>query len=361
MSSGRWLAAVTVAVLATGAGFAGARAQTQSPERSPCRASGSVTVWPKLACPYDVLDLELTVRISCPGGEAAPGVRWLRVQHALPRGVRAVPAEGDGAGADLALDRIFLLPARQLSLSHSVQTTSPGLQTLAGARVILEDDEGRTATADLEPAVLVVSPWCRRNPSLFLPLLHRPSCVPQAEPADVALVVDRSSSVGDAGLAAATNHVHGFLDALDLTRDRIALIAFDQHALVLAPLGSSQSEVERAMANVDAAPGTRLERAIQTGVGELTGPRARPGRRRIIVLITDGVQVGPGDDGVVLAAADAARAQGVAILSLALGPHPNQELLEAIGGTPERTVPATSAGDLAGAWRTLADVAGCAK
>lgn len=361
MSAARLAAAVAIALLAAGACFTTVHGQSQAPERSPCRLSGAVSVWPKLACPLDVVEVEISVRIACPGGKAAPGIRWLRVQHALPRAVRAVALPGDGATAELAVDRIFLAPAGQVALAHRIQTTSPGLLALAGARVTLEDDDGRHATADLEPAALLVSPWCRHNPSLFLPLLHRPSCVPQTEPADVALLVDRSSSVGGAGLATATAHVHGFLEALDLTRDRIALIAFDQHALVVAPLGSSQAEVERAMADLEAAPGTRLERAILTGQNELTGPRGRPGRRRIMVLITDGVQVGPGDDSVVLSAADAARAKGIAILSLALGPHPNQELLEAISGTTGRTVPATTAGDLAGAWRTLADVAGCAK
>jgi Mg-chelatase subunit ChlD len=166
--------------------------------------------------------------------------------------------------------------------------------------------------------------------------------------------------VGETGLGEAARHVRGVLDALDLSRDRIGLVAFDQRAAVLAPLGSDRAAVEAALSALVAAPGTRLERAIRTATAELIGPRASP-NRRVMVLVTDGVQVGPGDDTVVLTAAGEAREQGVTILSLALGPHPNRGLLDAVGGEPGRTVSAGTKGDPAAAYQALADAAACAR
>jgi hypothetical protein len=78
-------------------------------------------------------------------------------------------------------------------------------------------------------------------------------------------------------------------------------------------------------------------------------------------LVTDGVQLGPGGDDVVLAEAAAARAQGVGILSLALGPRPDLKLLDALAGAPGRTVPAYPATGLARAYRQLAETAACVR
>jgi Mg-chelatase subunit ChlD len=362
VTAGRaWLAA-TVATLAVAGAPCAAHAQADPPPPSPCRATGAVTVAPKLTCPMQRVDITLVVHLTCPAGEQPVGVRRLRVVNELPTELRPMastdplqPQPGP------ALDRTIVAPAGIVTVTHQVLPMAPGQYDLANAFAELEDDRGRVATAALAPATLVVSASCPRVPQLYLPTLYRPTCVPLAEPADVVLLVDRSSSVGNAGLQEATGYVGAFLDALDLTRDRIALVAFDQFARVLAPLGSTRAEIAGRLASLAPAPGTRLERAIQAGVAEITGPRVRPGRRRLLLLVTDGVQLGAGGDDVVLTAAAAARAQDVGILSLALGPRPNLALLDALAGAPGRTVPAASPTDLARAYRRLADTAACVR
>jgi hypothetical protein len=350
-----------VAALTFGALLPAVRAQTEHEEQlepSACRLSGSVTVSPKIACPLDLLDVTLYVDLQCPAGQQAPWVRWLRVVHVLPEAV--LPA-GNGTDPAPALDRTFQSPAQAVTITHQVRATMPGTFTLGGAEVTLEDDAGRHATARLEPATVVVSGHCPGRAPVYLPLVYRPTCVPQAAPADVVLVVDRSSSVGDEGLKEAAAHVRGVLDALDLGRDRIGLVAFDQRASLVAPLGSSRAAVEVALSGLVAAAGTRLERGLRTGAAELGSARSLPGRRRVMVLVTDGIQVGPGDDSVVLTAAAEVRAQGITIFSLALGPHPDQELLTAISGDARRSLQTGSKDDPAAAYRALADAAACTR
>jgi hypothetical protein len=343
------------------AALAGVSRAQPPPGAEACHVSGTVTVTPKLACPFDLLEVTLLIHTECPA-EVPPSARWMHVVHSLPDAVQPGEApDGQAPAGSPALERVLASPADVVTVTHTVRVTSPGGFTLNGARVRLMDDSGGQVSAQLQPAVVVVSPNCPGRRPLYLPLLDRPSCVPQALPADVVLVVDRSTSVGSSGLDEAARHLRGTLDALDLGRDRLGLVVFDQRASLLAPLGSSRADIEKALGKLTAAPGTRLERAIRAGQAELTGPRAGPGRRRVMVLLTDGVQIGPGDASVVLTAAAEAREAGTTILSLALGPQPNQVLLSAISGNSGQTISPGGGKDLAEAYRALADAAACAR
>jgi hypothetical protein len=91
------------------------------------------------------------------------------------------------------------------------------------------------------------------------------------------------------------------------------------------------------------------------------GPRSSPGRRRVLALVTDGVQTGPvGPEAVVDTARDA-RARGVFIVTLALGRAPNRPLLSAISSGSPDTIGATDAAELAQAFRDLAGATLCAR
>jgi Mg-chelatase subunit ChlD len=350
--------------LALGAGAAllpAAAARADPLEPSACQVRGVVSVAPKLACPYDVLTVGLHIQIECPTGEGAVTPRSLTVEQLLPPALRPAPAPPDEPQPEQALTWTIPSPGPVVTLTYQARALAGGQVALGDAQAVLEDSAGRQSSAWLRPAQVVVSAQCPGRRPLFLPYLLRPACVPQRQPADVAVVVDRSTSVGSSGLGEAAAHVRGVLDALDLTRDRVALIAFDQRVSLLAPLGSSPAEVESALAGLTSAPGTRLERGLRAATAELTGPRAGPNRRRVTLLITDGVQVGPGDDSVVLAAAAEARDRGITILSLALGSHPNRELLAAIGGSADHIVSSAGKDGPEAAYRALADAAACAR
>jgi Mg-chelatase subunit ChlD len=198
-------------------------------------------------------------------------------------------------------------------------------------------------------------PWI-----VYLPRVVNPLCTPSGHPADIAIMLDRSGSMGHEGLAATRRHVAGLVQDLDLEHYRVALLAFDQRVEVLAGLGSDRRRIEQGLTGLALAPGTRLERAIRSGAAALGGVRGAPGRRRLLIMITDGVQTGPGGQEAVLRAAATARAQGLELLVIAIGPAPGRRLLEGVAGRPRNLIEARTPDDMAGAFRELMATLQCA-
>lgn len=336
------------------------------PLPSPCLPGGSVRLSAKLACPFKPVDVHLQVRPGCPNGEAGPtAIRSLRITNPLPASVVPYSSQPEQPEPVQAVPEWVFngVPVEGITVSHTIQATRPGSYLIgAEALVEIEDDAGRRATGGLQPEVLTVAETCgpRRETAVFLPLVYRPLCVPSRQPVDVVILLDRSGSMGTGTFAATSRHIGAFAADLATARGRVALVAFDQRASLLARLGSSPGQIERVSADLALAPGTRIERAIRSGEAELSGERGRTGRRRLLVLVTDGVQTGPGGTESVLAAAAGARARGVIILALALGPAPDGELLAAVAGQPGRVVAAPTPDDVPAAYRTLAALAACA-
>jgi len=365
-AAGRRLLAALVAAgalpaLAAGAARDGAASGT-------CQVWGEVSLSAKLVCPLEPVEVTIRVRASCPDG--ASGVRSLRVKDPLPDGLMPYDGVAQVDGGAPTPEWIFdFTPAQGITVTHWVLPTRPGRYVLGErATVELTQEDGGLTTGHLASATLTVVAGCApaRGRTLYLPYASQPACLPLRDPADLVLLVDRSSSMGAGGVgrgggAAMARQLESFLDALVPARDRVALVAFDQRADLLAPLGSDRRTIAAALGRLALAPGTRLERAIEAGLAELAGPRALAGRRRVLILVTDGVQTGPGGGAPVVAAAAAARARGVAILSVALGTAPDRALLEAASGDPSRTFGAATPGELDAAFREAGEVAGCVR
>lgn len=147
----------------------------------------------------------------------------------------------------------------------------------------------------------------------------------------------REGDLDDSVLMAEIAAARALLDRLDLTRDRVALVAFSDSASVLAPLGSPRTALDAAL---DALPrelkrwgrGTNFGDAIavaQQALGD--DPEAlargedgaRAGRRRAILFLSDGEPTMPvGRDMPrqhALWSAGAAAAGGIRIHAFALG------------------------------------------
>lgn len=147
----------------------------------------------------------------------------------------------------------------------------------------------------------------------------------------------RESDLDDSVLMAEITAALALLDRLDLARDRVALVAFSDAASVLVPLGRPRAELDAAL---DALPrelarwgrGTNFGDAIavaQQALGDDPDAlargedRARPGRRRAILFLSDGEPTMPvGRDMPrqhALWSAGAAAAAGIRIYTFALG------------------------------------------
>lgn len=342
----------------------------QAQNQGTCSVRGEITLSSKIACLLEPVEARIALHPICAGAIGnPPPFRSLHVLVQLPEPIEPVGRPPDGSwdskttlewrfdvSADVALRDV-------ITATQRIRSSRPGIFSVGrDAQVWLEDSEGHTVDGTLIPATLTVRGCAPpAGAQVLLPLAYRPSCVPSPQPADIVLAMDRSTSVGATGLADAGRWARAFLDSVDVSRDRVAVIGFAERAALLAPLTSDRAGLEQALDRLSLAPGTRIERAIDLAVAELAGDRARPGRRRMVAIISDGVQTGPGGAQVVLEAAQRARLRGVAILTVALGTVPDRKLLSAVSADPARNLYAPTVDDLQRAYRELADVAACAQ
>jgi Mg-chelatase subunit ChlD len=191
---------------------------------------------------------------------------------------------------------------------------------------------------------------------LLLPLLMKQACQKSLAAADIALVLDASSSMNDASsgrpkIEAAKEAARRFLALLG-PRDQAAVVAFHNVPL-LEPLTSDRAHLAAAIDGIRTAPGTRIDRALVAAGEELAGPRARPGAVRVLILLTDGrTEAGSAD--AALAAALALRASGGLVFIIGLGDDVDAAFLQQLASDPARYLPAPSAKDLSAIYEGIA-------
>jgi hypothetical protein len=112
-----------------------------------------------------------------------------------------------------------------------------------------------------------------------------PSC-PQA---DILLAIDRSGSMNEGQKITDTRKAAAaFIDAIDLERDRVGIVAFSNGGEVVQPLTNDRAAAKAAIAGLQALGGTNITIALDVAVGELFGPRGRPDTQPVIILLTTG-------------------------------------------------------------------------
>ena len=107
-----------------------------------------------------------------------------------------------------------------------------------------------------------------------------------------------------------------FLGAIDLARDRVSLVTFNNGARVAQPLTNDRAAVERAVRGITAVGGTNIAEALEVATAELFGPNARADAQPVIVLLTDGRDTEPDD---ALAAAADAQGRGARVFTIGFG------------------------------------------
>ena len=199
-------------------------------------------------------------------------------------------------------------------------TVTPSPSPTATATTMPSPTSTPTATASVTP-----TPAPR---PLYLPVLLHESCRERKVHADVALVVDASTSMrnltrdGRRKIDAVQDAARAFVDLMELGaadgRDQVAVAAFNDTAWIAAPLGADLIALHAA---IDALPdgmasGTRLDLAVEVGRYALDVPGRIAGNTAVVVLLTDGlpnrVPLGPGgtQEETVLAVADDVKARG---------------------------------------------------
>lgn len=340
------------------------------PSPSPCRLDVHLELSDKLACPLDSVTFTLQLRAACP--LEADGSRSEVVEVLLDNPLTAnLRGNGWSLTGDSEADsarHLGPVPGEGLSWRQRLFALRSGVYRVGeGLRLQLRDAKGRTAEAIVsEPLELVVNPCGYggqdRKRQLYLPMVQRPRCAVSTQAADIVLAIDRSTSMGQAGLALTLEQARSFIESVDLDRDRVAILAFDREPTLVSGLTEDRALLLAALRGIGPGRLTAIDRAIDAGIGVL-GPGGN-GRRRVLALVSDGHQTGLGDEAAVRAAALRARRSGIRILTLAVDGEdvdPNWALLRDLTESASRSVRVRGgdASQLSQAFRDLAELSGC--
>lgn len=261
---------------------------------------------------------------------------------ASPTNVSAAAVFVDGYGAAGRLE--FPVPTVTVACGPPTATASATATTAP------------TATRTPTPAPTATATPTRVPVPIYLPLGLRERCIPGERHADVVLAVDASSSMAGEKMTAARQAARLFVSLLDLPRDQVALVAFDEQARLLAPLGADAAALGRAIDGLATGSGTRIDRGLEQARAELFGPRHAAGNGRVVVVVTDGRQP---DETATLALAEGLRADGVVLYAVGLGADVDLPFLVRITGDPDRARQAPSPADLASIYRAVAGEVPC--
>ncbi len=249
-------------------------------------------------------------------------------------------------------------PTRTASSTPTLRPTSepsptPGSSPTATA----------TATATRRPTATARPTATPRGPGepvglVYLPILSTLRCPFGRRPIDVVLVLDTSRSMetvtspgGPTRRDAATSAARDFVRLLDLSRDRAAVVGFHDRASLAAPLTADRARLDRALAGLTTAPGTRIDRGLEAAADALAP--ANPGRVPVVVLLTDGLAEST-HLGTTLVAAQNLQRAGATVFAIGLGADVDATLLTLVASSPGLFLAAPSADDLASTFRAVA-------
>ena len=180
-----------------------------------------------------------------------------------------------------------------------------------------------------------------------------PPCVPATRASDIALILDRSSSMNAGGkLAAAIAAISQFVDSALAPPDQIALVTFADVAGVNQVLTSDSAALKRVLSGIVTGAGTRIDLGLGSARLELASRRHNVEHAKVMILLSDGVQSSGASD-LVLTEADAAKASGAVIFTIALGADADVALLRLIASSPSHAYVAPSGAELSAIYRRI--------
>lgn len=160
-------------------------------------------------------------------------------------------------------------------------------------------------------------------------------------PLDVILVIDHSGSmenildwlfVSKSTLEHAKEAAVAFVDELDQTRDRVAVVQFTDTAELVHPLSSRHEDIKQAIDSIaSTAEGTSLHLGLERGQQELMDRYHNSEAVPILIILSDGQS----NRGLAVAASKAAQAEGIRVVSVGVGEDIDSETMIQIASTPD--------------------------
>lgn len=235
---------------------------------------------------------------------------------------------GPYANANAAAQRANATQVRPAARPGGPRETSGPVRTVSTG--------GATTAAPVTPSILLsVIPGQRtltppREPTRFYVLAElgptREAAVLDPLPLDLALVIDRSSSMKGAKLVETKNAVRAILDKLHI-EDLLTLVFFDDRPEVIADgeTVNGRAGIETALDNLRERGGTEIASGLSATLDCLAARKKRT-HAATIVLLTDGRTYG--DEARCIELAAQARNLGVSITALGMGTKWNRDLLD---------------------------------
>lgn len=200
---------------------------------------------------------------------------------------------------------------------------------------------------------------------IYLPLAVVDRCQPRTRKADIVLVLDSSSSMafptrigGTTKLDAAIAAARSFVGLLNLPQERVAVVHFDDAAVLLQGLTGERAALDAALGRVTMRAGTRIDAGLVAAAGILAGPDRRADAAPVVVLLTDG-RPSRSSAADVIIAAERLKARGTTLFTVGLGPDVDPALLQVIATNAGHYFFAPGTEDLGRVYGTIATKIPC--
>lgn len=140
---------------------------------------------------------------------------------------------------------------------------------------------------------------------------------------DTVLVLDRGAAMPAQSFLDAKTALKNFMDSLHLPTDHVAVVSFNTSAVVNQTLTGNSGSAKSSFDGIVAGGSSYLGSGISAAQAELTGPNHTAAAFQVMVILSDGSDVGAPNANASLAAASAAKQAGIRIISLQYGSTPN--------------------------------------
>lgn len=146
------------------------------------------------------------------------------------------------------------------------------------------------------------------------------------EPTYAILVLDNSGSMAGVPMREARNASSDFADLMNLTEegDAVAVVRFDDGAELMSPFSQERRDIVQAIQRIIEGGGTDIAAGLDLAREEFARNPPPENVRLVIVLLSDGQS----NAAAAISAADQAKAQGIRIITIALGDARGDTLLQ---------------------------------
>ncbi len=139
---------------------------------------------------------------------------------------------------------------------------------------------------------------------------------------DAVLVIDRGANMPAQAFLEAKTALQSFIATLNLPTDQVGIVSFTTSATINQSLTGSAAQADAAVSAIIPGGTSYIGAGIAAAQAELASPRHNSTATPLIIVVSDGADAGAPTPTSTLAAANAAKAAGIQIVTLQYGAGP---------------------------------------